>query len=538
MKGEVGSCWPPLFYSPFPSDISALSGGLMSRKWIDTLELYVRAACSSIWVETLEPHESALAIKEMAEKNGWAFATWDITDGIKLFTKANYFAPMSRKIGISISSSDLASVIKELRVCESDEDVPIILGIMNLHRFVENTSVMQAIINHTYVGRMRKLYIVGISPVTSIPVELEKMFVVVDTDMPDKDEISDIISQVAMESEIPKNKDEYEKILETARGMTSMEIEEAVGISVIKTKMVKPEEIWKIKSQAIKKSGILTLADTSGYILDDLKGLDNVVDFCRKALKKLCDGRVKPRGILCLGVPGTGKTHLARAIGNEYGLPTIEFSISRMMSSHYGKTEMNVSRALKIVDSMSPCILLIDEVEKAFSGGRGTGESDSGATKRWIGTILSWMSDRKSDVFVVGTCNDCEALPPAIRRAERFDAIFFFDVPSKEDKAKIWELYSDKYSVSLENLHMIDDSGWTGAEIKTCCRLAALLDMDISQSQNYVVSMDNSDRYISNLREWAEKVGCISASKSSKYTHESSSTDLGRRAIGKRGLKR
>ncbi|MEM4360026.1 MAG: AAA family ATPase [Candidatus Bilamarchaeaceae archaeon] len=509
----------------------------MSRKWIDTLELYIRAACSSIWVETFEPYESALAIKEMADNNGWSFATWDIADGIKIFTKVNCFAPISRKIGVSVSQSDLTSVIKELRSCESDNDVPVILGIMNLHRFIENTSVIQSIINHTYTGRMRKLYIIGISPITSIPVELEKMFVVVDTDMPDREEISSIISQVAMESEIPKNNEEYEKILETARGMTSLEIEEAVSISVIKTKMVRSEEIWRIKSQAIKKSGILALADTSGYTLDELKGLDNVVDFCRKCLKKLCNGQTKPRGILCLGVPGTGKTHLARAIGNEYGLPTIEFSISRMMSSHYGKTELNVSRALKIVDSMSPCILLIDEIEKAFSGGRGTGEADSGATKRWIGTILSWMSDRKSDVFVVGTCNDCESLPPAIRRAERFDAIFFFDVPSREDKEKIWELYSEKYNVSLENLHMVDDSGWTGAEIKTCCRLASLLDTDISQSQNYVVSMDNSDNYILKIREWAEKVGCISASKRSKYSYEDTSI-IGRKGEGKRGLKR
>jgi len=127
---------------------------------------------------------------------------------------------------------------------------------------------------------------------------------------------------------------------------------------------------------------------------------------------------------------------------------------------------------------MAPCVAFIDEVEKAFAGVGNSGQTDSGVSARMFGSFLSWLNDRESDVFVVCTANDVSKLPPEFSRAERFDGIFFLDLPSREERQAIWKLYLQKYDLDAGQ-KLPSDEQWTGAEIKSCCRLAALLDLPL-----------------------------------------------------------
>src|SRR5207244_5346149 len=174
-----------------------------------------------------------------------------------------------------------------------------------------------------------------------------------------------------------------------------------------------------------------------------LGGLTNLKDFCRRALRP--GQPVQARGVLLLGVPGSGKSCFAKALGNETGRPTLMLDVGALYGSLVGATEANVRQALKVADAMSPCVLFCDEIEKALAGVGGSG--DGGVATRLFGTLLTWLSDHASDVFFVGTCNDISRLPPEFARAERFDATYFIDLPNAQEKDLILALYRRQFGI-------------------------------------------------------------------------------------------
>ena len=144
---------------------------------------------------------------------------------------------------------------------------------------------------------------------------------------------------------------------------------------------------------------------------------------------------------------GSGKSAFCKALGNETGRPTLVLDVGSLMGSLVGQTEERTRQALRIVDCMQPAVLMIDEVEKALSGVAGSGQSDSGVSARLFGSLLSWLNDHNSDVFVVCTANDVTKLPPEFSRAERFDGIFFLDLPDRAQKDAIWRQYIEVYAL-------------------------------------------------------------------------------------------
>src|SRR5262245_47756630 len=140
-----------------------------------------------------------------------------------------------------------------------------------------------------------------------------------------------------------------------------------------------------------------------------------------------------------LGVPGTGKSCFARALGNEMGRPTLLLDVGALYGSLVGATEQNVRQALRLIDAMAPCVAFLDEIEKALAGAGGTG--DSGVATRLFGTLLTYLSDHESDVFVIASSNDISKLPPEFARAERWDAVYFLDLPTTTEKDAIWTQY-------------------------------------------------------------------------------------------------
>ncbi len=171
------------------------------------------------------------------------------------------------------------------------------------------------------------------------------------------------------------------------------------------------------------------------------------------------------------------------------------------MGSLVGQTEANIRQALRIADAMSPAILMIDEVEKALSGL--SGSSDSGVSARLFGTVLTWLNDHQSDVFTICTCNDISKLPPEFSRSERFDGVWFLDLPGVSQRRAIWKLYIEMFSLDPKQPKPVD-ADWTGAEIKACCRLAALLDVTLVEAaQNVVPVARTAQEVVEKLRSWA-----------------------------------
>ncbi len=357
-----------------------------------------------------------------------------------------------------------------------------VLLLHNFHKFLTSPEVIQTLFTQLIAGKERRTFFVVLSPVVQIPVELEKLFVVIEHALPDREQLLAIATELTSEqpSDLPTGEG-LQRVLDAAAGLTRYEAEGAFALSLARHNAIRPEAIWELKAQTLRKNNLLTL-HRGGERFDSLGGLANLKNFCRGVLTP--GKSVRPRGVLLLGVPGTGKSAFAKALGNETGRPTLMLDIGALMGSLVGETERNVRQALRIADAMSPCILFVDELEKGLSGVGGNG--DSGVSTRMFGTLLTWMADHTSDVFVIATANDVSKLPPELTRAERLDATFFLDLPGERERAAIWEMYAKQYKLDPKNVRP-NDKNWTGAEIRACCRLAALLGVSLVDAAHNVI---------------------------------------------------
>jgi hypothetical protein len=484
----------------------------------DQLTDYVNAAFSGLWVQTQEPDEAEREITSLARQKGWQLAVWDVAGGLRLASQPNTVR------GDAGPGDPLAALRALSGLAQSDGSVLLLLH--NFHRFLTNPEVVQTAFTQLVAGKQQRTFLVVLAPVVQIPVELEKLFVVLEHALPDHAQLERIAQELTSDSpeDMPVG-DALQRVLDAAAGLTRYECEGAFALSLTRHNAIRPEAVWELKAQALKKNNLLTLHRGSERF-DGLGGLANLKDFCRRALRP---GRsVKPRGVLLLGVPGTGKSAFAKALGNETGRPTLLLDIGALMGSLVGQSEANLRQALKVTDAMSPCVLFVDELEKALSGVGSSG--DSGVSTRLFGNLLTWLSDHTSDVFFVGTSNDISKLPPEFARAERFDGVFFLDLPTSAEKDGIWAMYRQMFGIP-DGQARPDDSSWTGAEIRSCCRLAALLEMPLTQAAHHVVPVAvTAAEQVERLRTWATG-RCLSASAPGIFGREGTSTPRSGRRV-------
>jgi SpoVK/Ycf46/Vps4 family AAA+-type ATPase len=369
--------------------------------------------------------------------------------------------------------------------------------------------------------------VIVLSPVLQLPTELEKLFIVIEHPLPNRDQLAQIAHGVATgDGELP-DEPELSRLVDAAAGLTRIQAENGFSLSLVRHGRLQLETLWELKSQELKKSGLLQL-HRGGERFEDLGGLEALKAFCKRAMRRQSRQELHAQGVLLLSPPGCGKSAFSKALGNETGRPTLLLDVGSLLGSLVGQSEANIRQALRIIDAMAPCVCFLDEVEKAFSGVSASGQTDSGVSARLFGTFLSWLNDHTSDVFVVATANDVAKLPPEFSRAERFDGVFFLDLPDSQQRLAIWQIYQERYQLDREQ-KLPADEYWTGAEIKACCRLAALLDLPLTAAaQNIVPVARTSAESVEKLRQWASG-RCLSADRPGVYTCEQSASGKRRR---------
>jgi hypothetical protein len=450
----------------------------------DHLRELIQAGFAGIWIETWEPDEATREIIRLCESQEWGALGWDVDRG-EFRTGAAKSNPL-----------DALDLIQA-------NGKPKALCLVNFHQFLKNPVVAQRLANRVIAGKSDQCFYVVLGPVVDIPTEIQKLFVVVEHDLPTR-AVLDNIARDLLEGQEP-----HGPAVDAAGGLTRYEAENAFALSLARHNSIQPSVVWELKAQILRKSGLLTLQQGKENF-SQLGGLEQLKGFCKQALASTRSGRPQARGVMLLGIPGTGKSAFAKALGNEVSRPTLTLDIGALYGSLVGETEARVRQALRVADAMSPCILFIDEIEKALAGVGGQG--DSGVSTRLFGTFLTWLNDHTSDVFVVATSNDVSLLPPEFTRAERWDGVFFLDLPTREEKDGIWRMYRKMFDTADPGVGgepfgqwiKPDDEGWTGAEIKACCRLAALLDIPFAEAATYVVPVSSTaPEKIAALREWA-----------------------------------
>ena len=471
-------------------------------KLSDSLLEYVRACFTGIWIQTHEPDDALAEIGGLCREQGWTLATWDIDRGLRIAGSTE-----------NAAADPLAAVRAVGALAQADGAGILVLA--NFHRFFGSAEIVQAVQHQVLAGKQTRTFLVVLSPIVQLPTELEKLFVVLQHDLPTRDQLREIASGVATEGEELPTGGEFERVLDAASGLTRYEAENAFALALVRHGRIEPSTIWQLKSQTLLKTGLLSLHHGEETFAQ-LGGLEALKAFCLRALRQPASqtSACGARGVLLLGVPGTGKSAFCKALGHETGRPTLVLDVGSLMGSLVGQTEERTRQALRIVDAMQPAVLMIDEVEKALSGA--SGQSDSGVSARMFGSLLSWLNDHESDVFVVCTANDVTRLPPEFSRAERFDGIFFLDLPGESQKQAIWQQYLSQFALDPQQPRP-DDGRWTGAEIRSCCRLAALLDVPLVQAARNVVPVAaTAAESVERLRSWASG-RCLDAERAGIY---------------------
>ena len=459
----------------------------LSQQLVD----YIHAGFSGLWIQTHEPDEALREITQLAREQApsWSLHTWDIALGCDHQGEGDPLWPLKHLPAAS---------------------PPHLVVLVFYHRFLQNPVVVQNLFNQVILGKQVGIHYLILSPLIALPPELEKLFVVLEHPLPSFTQLVQIMTEL-----VGTPPESSATLASAASGLTRYEAEGAFALSLARHGTLQPSTIWELKESLIKKSGLLTLYRGQENF-DELGGLSALKRFCTQALAHT--GSVRPRGTLLLGVPGTGKSAFAKALGAETGRPTLVLDMGALLGSLVGQSEGNLRSALRTVDAMAPAILFVDEVEKALSGVQSSGAGDSGVTARLFGTLLTWLNDHRSDVFVVCTCNDISQLPPEFSRAERFDGVFFLDLPTESERRKIWDIYLRHYGRSL-NQERPDDEDWTGAEIRACCRLSALLSTSLTEAADLIIPIAHTAATkVVTLREWASH-RCLDASRGGIYQY-------------------
>ena len=483
---------------------------------------YISACFTGLWVQSHEHDDALSEIAQMCRDQEWRMVVWDINKGLTIHRQDD--------ADVDTGTNDPLAAIRSLDALGSTDGASLLV-LVNFHRFLSSPEIIQALAAQITKGKQHRTFILVLSPIVSVPVELEKLFVVLEHDLPVRQQLHEIARGIATEDgELPTGA-QLDMLLDAAAGLTRYEAESAFSLSLVRHGRILPDAVWDLKCQTLRKSGLMQLyRGTEDF--SSLGGLASLKAFTKRALLQPSRSNPlkRPRAVLLLSPPGCGKSQFCKCLGKETGRPVLMLDVGTLMGSLVGQTEERTRQALQIADAMAPCVVMIDEVEKAFAGVGNSGQTDSGVSSRMFGSFLSWLNDHDSDVFVVCTANDVAKLPPEFARAERFDGTFFLDFPGREQKQAIWQIYLDLFEIDRDQKLPPDDS-WTGAEIRACCRLAALLDVPLVQAaQNVVPVAMTAAESVERLRTWASG-RCLDADQPGIYRREAPTTGSRRKVV-------
>jgi len=423
---------------------------------------YARAGYAGLFLCTPEEARAEAIVKAAADELSRPLHAWSITEGLVDTTSGSVRScpdPVAALERVDALEGSSVVLLRDFAACLAENDPVVVRKLRDTLRLAKVSGKLLVIL-----GVWKQLF-----------PELEREITRLDLPLPDGAELGLVLDGILQSASLGElNPGTREATLAAAGGLTTLEAENAFALSVIETGSIEPSLIAREKAQALKKTGVLEVIETTES-LASIGGLDALKAWLlqrREAFTKRARdyGLPVPKGMLVLGVPGTGKSLTAKATASVFGVPLLKLDAGRLFGSLVGQSEANLRAAIQTAEAIAPCVLWIDELEKAFAGSASSGSSDGGTSARVFGTLLNWLQEKTSPVFVVATANDISQLPPELLRKGRWDECWFVDLPDVRERAAIWDLVVTKFgrekavydSVSLARSSELH----TGAEIE------------------------------------------------------------------------
>ena len=359
-----------------------------------------------------------------------------------------------------------------------------------------NIAYIKKIAETRYSSPDYNFTIIIVSETETVPKELEKFTSILDIPNMSKDEIEKYILKFSKDNNIKVDKKDIGEVAISLKGLTKLEIDHVLNMIIESKNNISisgRDIIIKEKGQIIKKSSILEIIDFKEKI-EDIGGLEGLKEWLKskaQVFRRLDEAKKfgvdTPKGVLLVGMPGCGKSLAAKASARLFNVPLLRLDIGRLLGKYVGESEHNMRVALKTAESISPCILWIDEIEKAFAGiNQDGGASD--ITKRLFGQFLTWLQEKENTVFVVATANDITAFPPEFLRKGRFDEVFFIDFPNEEEREKIFKIHLEKRGklndkIDIKKLAK-ETMGYCGSDIEEVVKMTVETVFNVEDIEN------------------------------------------------------
>ena len=486
---------------------------------LELLETYIKARFPLLYLLTWEEERATGEVERVCISLRKKCYLWSQTEGLRnLATKGTE----------DDSLNDPMAVLNA--IVESKEDAVYVL--QDFHAFLEHHPINRRLRDLVRELKRSHKTAVLLSPVMTIPDELLKDVTVIDFPLPGREELMGVLDRAeerlksGQSGTVKLNRKERNDLVRASQGLTVGEMENVLALAVIRNRRIDKDTIPLIhteKQNLIRKSGILEYVSLSQG-MDDIGGLSNLKTWLGKRSRAFSDearafGLPVPKGLFLVGVQGCGKTLTAKAVSNFWRLPLLRLDMGAVFSGMVGASERNIRHAIQVAESIAPCLLWIDEIDKGFSGTGSSNYSDGGTSSRVFGTFMTWLQEKESAVFTIATANDISQLPPELMRKGRFDEIFFIDLPSPRERQEIFRIHLAKRNRDADDFDLValadSAQGFSGAEIEQAI-ISALYDAfeeerpldtrDIVRNLGETVPLSRTmAEVIRALREWAEK---------------------------------
>ncbi len=401
----------------------------------DELSLLVRSRYPLIYIPTREEERAESAIAQCADEIGSSRTvyTWDYVDGYQGNPTDNGFGRRN-----------------PLQALELIEKVPAtaaaLFVLRDFHRFLEDIAISRKLRNLLKLLKSQPKNIIILSAELTVPGELSSIITVLEFPLPNANEIRIEVERLLLATGSDLSPRDTDELVRSCQGLAMERIRRVLARGIAAHGSFEPGDIDLIleeKRQTIRQTQILEFYPASESI-SDIGGLDNLKDWLLKRGGAFSErarqyGLPHPRGLMLVGIQGTGKSLTAKAIAHHWHLPLLRLDVGRLFGGLVGESESRTRQMIQLAEALAPCILWIDEIDKAFAGFDGRG--DSGTTSRVFGTFITWLAEKSSPVFVVATANNVQSLPPEMLRRGRFDEIFFVGLPSQEEREAIFSVH-------------------------------------------------------------------------------------------------
>jgi len=476
----------------------------MKEQICKKIENYIRAGFPCLALNTDEETSALRSLIEISKNLDRKLWAWSITRGIVDLVDEKII--------------DQTDDPQEFLKMGTSSDSKIIMVMLDPEHWMQNDPVLiRKIKDLSGIFKNGKTLIL-MSTNNHIPQSIKSMVTEIDIPLPSKTELRDVVVEICDSAKISPDNEDFNRSVEALMGLTTDEASDAVALSIIETKALSPEVMMREKcAQLSKKDALKVITDIPKS--SEVGGLDCLKIWIQDRTRMFSSeakefGLPIPKGFMLIGPPGTGKSLVAKTVAGILRIPLVKFDFGACMDSLVGNSERNLRLAIQTAEAMAPCVLWVDEIDKQL----GSSSDGHEVTKRMMSSMLTWLQEKKSPVFIIATANNIQVFAksyPELLRKGRWDEIWMVDLPNPEERAKIFEIHIKKFGrkpAGLDALVKLSE-GFTGAEIEAACSDAMFRAFSagkamanfLPDSTSQIVPQSKMSRdTIQSLREWAK----------------------------------